>query len=96
MKDNETKIVHELPQIDITKINQVYLGKQGCACGCGGNYHETERMKKTALTKLEQRASEGLEINVGLAEDKSIISWEGETRAVRIYTQQDVYNEVRA
>lgn len=34
----------EFLKIDITKISQVYDGKNGCRCGCGGNYIATSYM----------------------------------------------------
>jgi len=92
-KNDKQKVVTELPKLDLALINQVYFGMQGCACGCRGNYHETLRMKKVAVAKLAKRASDGLQIITGLAEDKSILSWEGEDRAIRIYTQQDLMGD---
>jgi hypothetical protein len=85
-----TTTIHKLPKLKVDKINQVYFGKQGCACGCGGNYHETPRMKKLALTRLKEREKEGLEVQEGLGDDKTIFCWEGEKRAIRIYTKQKV------
>lgn len=47
-------------QIDRTKVDKVYIGRNGCMCGCGGNYHELQGDKnsakaaKAALTKLEK------------------------------------------
>ncbi len=35
-----------------TDIGRTYSGKSGCMCGCMGNYRETSRAKKMALTKL--------------------------------------------
>lgn len=79
-----------LDNLDISQFNQVYFGKQGCACGCNGNYHESSRMFKSALTKLKNKCieCEPIEVFQGDGEDKSIICWEGEERAIRIYTKE--------
>jgi hypothetical protein len=83
------KKIFQMPDLDINKINQVYFGKLGCACGCGGNYHESEKMKKRAIAIMKKNAGHGLIIQGGIGEDKTILSWETETRAVRIYTKED-------
>ena len=86
----KSKTVWKLPLIDLTKINQVYFGKQGCACGCNGNYHTAVTMKKRAISKLKKHELSGLNIQEGLGEDKSIISLEETNRAVRVYTKQNL------
>lgn len=41
-----------LRQLQPTAVSQTYFGRQGCACGCGGNYHETPRMARQAINKI--------------------------------------------
>ena len=81
-----------LDKLDIKKFDQVYFGKQGCACGCGGNYHTTERMFKTALTKMKKLVKEGNKLTL-IKSSPDIIGLEFEERAIRIYTNQKVVEE---
>lgn len=79
-----------LQSLDITKFNQVYSGKQGCACGCGGTYRQTQRSFKSTVTKLMKKAHLGEKLYVMEGLSEYIISWEGDERAIRIYTKEDL------
>jgi len=78
-----------LNNLNISLFIQAYTGRQGCACGCGGNYFETQKDFRRVLNLLRKRESEGNEIEVmkGFG-DEFIVSYEGENRAFRIYTTQ--------
>jgi hypothetical protein len=52
------KAITALGRIAIEDVRTVYFGKQGCACGCGGDYRETPRSIKTAITKIKKKAVE--------------------------------------
>jgi hypothetical protein len=83
-----------LDELDTKQFSRVYIGKQGCACGCRGTYHETSRMFKSSLTKIKNKCIEGEPIEVQECtqtkptDDANIICWEGVDRAIRIYTTQ--------
>ena len=81
-------MIQLLKNLDISKFNQVYSGRQGCACGCGGTYNETIRSFKS--TRLVNKVSSGekLQIMEGLSE--YIVSWEGNEKAIRIYTTENL------
>jgi hypothetical protein len=89
--ESDTPVIHKVPALNPRKINQVYFGYQGCACGCGGNYHKTLAMKKRALAALKKHEKDGIEIIEGVDKDKSIVSWEGTKRAIRVYTKEDAF-----
>lgn len=95
MKNSMFIDLKTLEGVKIDEINRSYIGKQGCACGCGGNYHETNRMKKSSLTKLKTKCNDGelIEVVKGIMGDTNIICWEGETRAIRIYTKQNLFDD---
>ena len=38
--------------IAVEHTTQTYSGKPGCMCGCRGNYNESLRARKTALTQM--------------------------------------------
>lgn len=79
-----------LKNLDITQFNQVYSGRQGCACGCGGTYNETERSFKSTLTRLTTKIKSGEEIQIMEGSKEWIVSWEGEEKAIRIYTKENL------
>lgn len=83
-------MIQLLKNLDISKFNQVYSGRQGCACGCGGTYNETIRSFKSTITRLVNKVSSGekLQIMEGLSE--YIVSWEGNEKAIRIYTTENL------
>jgi hypothetical protein len=78
-----------LDSIKPDMVDNVYFGKQGCACGCGGNYHETPRMIKSAVTKMRKHLEDGHELELL---DQRIICMELEHRAIRIYLFESVKN----
>ena len=79
-----------LKNLDITQFNQVYSGKQGCACGCGGTYNETQRSFKLTVTRLLKKINEGEELEIIKGFGEYIVSWEGDERAIRIYTNENL------
>jgi hypothetical protein len=79
-----------IKNLDITQFNQVYSGRQGCACGCGGTYNETERSFKSTVRRLTNKIKSGEELQIMKGFDEWIVSWEGETRAIRIYTKENL------
>jgi hypothetical protein len=76
--------------LDISNFNTAYTGKQGCACGCGGNYFYDERNFKRVLNLIRKRESEGNPIEVSKGINEYIVSYEGDIRAARIYTNQNL------
>jgi hypothetical protein len=78
-----------LTDLNTSLFTQVYTGKQGCACGCGGNYFTEQRDFRRVLNLLRKRESEGnnIEVMEGFR-GEFIVSYEGENRASRIYTTQ--------
>ena len=72
-------------------VNSVYMGKQGCACGCRGQYKEDQGTAKRRLTRLTNLQNKGvqLEVNEGFG-GEWIVCWERENAATRIYVQQDL------
>jgi hypothetical protein len=83
-------MIQLLKNLDITQFNQVYSGKQGCACGCGGTYNETQRSFKSTVTRLLNKVNEGAELEIMKGFDEYIVSWEGSERAIRIYTKENL------
>lgn len=47
-----TTVIEFLQQLQPSAVSQSYFGRQGCACGCGGNYHQTPRMARQAINKI--------------------------------------------
>jgi hypothetical protein len=47
-----TTVIEFLQQLQPSAVSQSYFGRQGCACGCGGNYHETPKMARQAINKI--------------------------------------------
>lgn len=83
-------MLHLLKNLDINQFNQVYSGRQGCACGCGGTYNETIRSFKSTVTRLTNKVKSGEELEIMKGLDEWIVSWEGEERAIRIYTKENL------
>jgi hypothetical protein len=79
-----------IKNLDITQFTQVYSGRQGCACGCGGAYNETQRSFKSTLTRLTNKIKSDEELKIMKGFGEFIVSWEGETRATRIYTKENL------
>jgi len=41
--------IYEIPNVDIEDIDTIYVGRQGCACGCRGTYaHTSADVKRDA------------------------------------------------
>ena len=81
-----------LSNIDFEKVLKVYNGKQGCACGCRGNYSDATRTVKSTLTKMSKRfhwEENRFEVLKGLGAEY-IVCLEGPDRANRLYTEQDL------
>jgi len=38
--------------LTVNHTTRSYSGKAGCMCGCLGNYNESERVRKSAITAL--------------------------------------------
>ena len=38
--------------LNVDKIVKTYSGKIGCMCGCNGEYKDSERARKLAITQL--------------------------------------------
>jgi hypothetical protein len=38
--------------LTVNQTTRAYSGKPGCMCGCNGQYKETERSRKLAITQL--------------------------------------------
>lgn len=49
------KAITAVGRLTVEDIRTVYTGRQGCACGCGGDYKETPRAKKLAITNLKKK-----------------------------------------
>jgi hypothetical protein len=68
--------------------NKAYFGKQGCACGCGGNYHHTYHMVSRAITTIRNHIKRNGDRNVEFIrgfDNELILSLERERTAVRVY-----------
>lgn len=83
-------MIQLLKSLDITKFNQVYSGRQGCACGCGGTYNESVKSFKSTVTRLVNKVTIGEKLQIMEGIDEYIVSWEGEERAIRIYTSENL------
>lgn len=83
-------MIQLLKSLDITKFNQVYSGRQGCACGCGGTYNESVKSFKSTITRLVNKVTIGEKLQIMEGIDEYIVSWEGEERAIRIYTSENL------
>ena len=82
-----------LENLDINEVNQVYFGRTGCACGCGGEYHAGEKMIKTAITKILKKLDKGEGFDCEILTFKSnegVIDWNNGRRAIRIYFKDKV------
>ena len=42
-----------IQSITVEQVSQVYSGRQGCMCGCRGNYSEQPAQKKRVLKLLQ-------------------------------------------
>jgi len=72
-------------------VNNVYVGLQGCACGCRGTYYENdERAARRTLNKLTklQQSDTPLLVMEGFSE--WIVCYETEQRATRLYVSKDL------
>lgn len=80
-----------LDNLNTSHFTNAYTGKQGCACGCGGNYFKTQKDFNRVLNLLRKKEREGkcVEVTHGFG-DEFIVSYEGENRAVRVYTTQSL------
>jgi hypothetical protein len=38
--------------LTVTQTTRSYTGKRGCMCGCNGEYKDSERARKLAITQL--------------------------------------------
>ena len=38
--------------LTVNQTTRAYSGKSGCMCGCNGNYSDSERARKLAITQL--------------------------------------------
>lgn len=83
-------MIQLLKSLDITKFNQVYSGGQGCACGCGGTYNESVKSFKSTVTRLVNKVTIGEKLQIMEGIGEYIVSWEGEERAIRIYTSENL------
>ncbi len=83
----------------VTAVSKAYIGKVGCACGCGGNYYyaDISKAEDWQLTKKDQKSNTkmikfaynrvkklGKMQGIEVLKDH-IYSVEGPTRAVRLY-----------
>jgi hypothetical protein len=69
--------------ITSSDVFRTYSGKPGCMCGCLGDYKDSERAKKSAITRL-------------LKDDYRLQLWEGDSDDVMgcIYVQTETRNNV--
>jgi len=59
-----TEILNELLKVE--SVEQSYYGKNGCMCGCNGDYSnhiENPRKVKNAIKRFADSISEGIESN---------------------------------
>lgn len=67
---------------------KVYFGRQGCACGCRGQYREGDQLARalhTATMKIRAAVVRNEEVVRETWGDEEYLAWEGDDRAVRIY-----------
>jgi hypothetical protein len=76
--------------LDISQIVKVYSGKQGYVCEYDGVYIQTQRSFKSTITRLKKKVQLGEKIYVMKGISEYIISWEGDDRAIRIYTKENL------
>jgi hypothetical protein len=81
-------MIDVIKNLDITQFTKVYSGRQGCACGCKGTYRDTVRDFKTLRTRLMTKVNLGEDIQIMGGIGGYIVSWEGESKAIRIYTKE--------
>jgi len=93
-KTGLNSMIDLLQNLNITQFNQVYSGRQGCACGCGGTYNETVRTFKSTVTRLITKIKSGEELQIMKGINEWIVSWEGDELAIRIYTKENLDNFV--
>ena len=48
--------------ITVEDTTSTYSGRAGCMCGCLGNYNETPRARKTAITQMLKDPTARLDI----------------------------------
>ena len=51
------KVVFTLP-FPVSSVKKVYIGKQGCACGCGGNYYASNMAEDNIKTGYKYHDNE--------------------------------------
>ena len=80
--------------LDITKISQIYQGKDNwCRCGCGGTYVATSYMKEPRSDVDDKLAQRRLNQAKKLVEDGAVVDYQntyinisyGNDRAICIY-----------
>ena len=88
------KISTIVSKIAVEDVETTYSGKQGCACGCGGDYYSFEEnldWKLVIATKRLQKINARLKNNPSQVEvDWSYVSIEGINTATRIYLKKHI------
>ena len=84
------KISTIVSKIAVEDVETTYSGKQGCACGCGGDYYSFEENLVIATKRL-QKINARLKNNPLQVEvDWSYVSIEGINTATRIYLKKHI------
>ena len=84
------KISTIVSKIAVEDVETTYSGKQGCACGCDGDYYSFEENPVIATKRL-QKINARLKNNPSQVEvDYSYVSIEGINTATRIYLKKHI------
>lgn len=85
-----TKLLHKMPEISLDDIDQVYYGKEGCACGCRGTYHTSisnPEMVKKAFNYMIRNQEKG----IGISSGHILIIATTQTRHIAIYLKENKF-----
>jgi hypothetical protein len=55
------RTIYKLPK-DLTEIEDVYVGKPGCRCGCRGNYYKDEAHIARVCRKIIKHRNLGIQV----------------------------------
>lgn len=71
--------------LNVADTVRSYSGKPGCMCGCNGNYNESERARKMAMTALLKNPNTRLQAWKPSGGDAGCVFLDTDTRTRVLY-----------
>ena len=76
---------------------RAYSGRPGCMCGCNGDYKDSERARKMAITQLLKNPDARVQSwNQGRGDDAGCVFVDTDTRTRALYLTEEGVAIVRA